>query len=587
MAVALLLLGLFANKNEGRIGLMKFDDMPYQRVNYAQTKEKCLKIIAEIKSAKSPEAALGFISEYNKLQDHVSTAYTITYIRHTVNTNDKFYADEMKYYDEYMPKLQEMSISYFRTILNSPHRAELEKELGRVYFKNAEITVQTFDKKIMEDMVLENQLVTEYCDFIASAQIDFDGGKKTLAQLGSYRNSADRNMRRKANEAYFGFFEENAEKFDDLYDKLVKVRDAQAKKLGYKDFTELGYLRMNRNCYGKSEVSVFRKTVQEKVVPLTRMISKRQCAMLGINEMMYYDDGIFYKEGNPKPVGTPSEIFDAGLKMYRELSPETGEFFDFMLKNGLFDALAKKGKAGGGYCTEISEYKSPFIFANFNGTFDDINTLTHEAGHAFQSYLARDNYPPENRIGTMETAEIDSMSMEFFTWPWMELFFGEDADRYRFMHLAGALKFIPYGCAVDEFQHIVYENPGLSPKERNRAWRELEKIYQPDLNYGENKFLDNGGRWQRQSHIYERPFYYIDYCLAQTCALEFWMLMMKDRKLAWEKYLKLCKLGGKDTFTGLLAQIDMNSPFATGCLESVVTAAEKYLSDFDVKKLRL
>jgi oligoendopeptidase, M3 family len=564
---------------------MKFKEMPYTRADYGKEKERFDEILAGIRGADSAGAQLNQIREYYRFADHISTMMNIASIRHTIDTNDKFYTGEVTYYDETGPQFEDMKTEFYRTILGSPCRAGLEQALGAVYFKNAEIAVRAFDKAVIADMAEENRLVTEYSDLTASAQVDFDGEKLTLAQLGRYRQSPDRSVRKKANEIYFGFFDRNAEQYDDLYDRLVKVRDSQAKKMGFENYVELGYLRMGRNCYGQKDVAAFRSLVREKIVPLAVEIREKQRGLLGVDKILYYDDDTVFKEGNPAPIGTPEEIFKNGLKMYRELSEETGAFFDFMLENDLFDALAKKGKASGGYCTELPDYRCPFIFSNFNGTFGDIDVLTHEAGHAFQFYLSRDNYPSETRFGTMESAEIDSMSMEFFAWPWMELFFGDKADRYRYMHLGSALKFIPYGTAVDEFQHVVYENPHFSPKERNSAWREIERQYQPDLDYGGYRYLEEGGRWQRQAHIYANPFYYIDYCLAQTCALNFWALMRKDHGAAWESYIKLCKLGGKDTFTGLLAQIGMQSPFSEGCLETVAKTAQDYLDHFDQSKL--
>jgi M3 family oligoendopeptidase len=271
--------------------------------------------------------------------------------------------------------------------------------------------------------------------------------------------------------------------------------------------------------------------------------------------------------------------------MYDDMSPETSAFFRFMLEHELMDLASKKGKAGGGYCTYFPDYRSPYIFANFNGTTGDVDVLTHEIGHAFQMYVSRDFEVPEYYGPTLEACEIHSMSMEFFAWPWAELFFKEDADKYRFTHLSDALLFIPYGVSVDEFQHFVYEHPEATPAERKRAWRDIERAYLPHRQYEGNEYLERGGFWHQQGHIFNAPFYYIDYTLAQICALQFWKRAEEDRTKAWADYLHLCKLGGSLSFTELVREAGLRSPFEDGCVESVIGHIERSLDAIDDAKL--
>ena len=246
--------------------------------------------------------------------------------------------------------------------------------------------------------------------------------------------------------------------------------------------SELGYARMLRSDYNSDMVADFRKQVEKYIVPIATSLKERQKKRLGIKTLNYYDEAINFRSGNAKPKGNPEWILKKGEKMYSQLSKETGEYFNYMVKHELLDLVTKKGKAGGGYCTYISKYKAPFIFSNFNGTSGDVDVLTHEAGHAFQVYSSMGFKVPEYYWPTSESAEIHSMSMELLTWPWMKLFFEEEADKYKFAHLSSALQFIPYGVSVDEFQHFVYENPDATPKERNHVWREIEKKYLPHRN---------------------------------------------------------------------------------------------------------
>lgn len=564
---------------------MKFSDMPYSRIDIASFSAEADKIFGDFTGAEKTGARLEAVRSFFSLWQHYRTMHNLAYFRHTGDTADKFYSGENDYYNAESPKFEALNQRFSKALVSSPDRAALEKSLGTLLFKNIDIALRSFDEKIMDDMAEENALCSRYERLIASAEIDFDGQKLNVSQLGKFMASGDRSTRRRAHAARSAFFEESADELDEIYDRLVKCRDRQAKKLGYKDFIELGYLSMRRNCYGSADVEAFRNQVREKLVPICLKIAEKQRRRLGVDKLMFYDEGAFYSSGDPCPHGTPEEIFENGRRMYRELSPETGEFFDFMLENDLFDVLGRAGKAPGGYSDDLPDFRSPFIFANFNGTSEDVNVLTHESGHALEYYLARDIYPPDYAFPTAEACEVHSMSMEFFTWPYMELFFGSDADKYRYQHLSHAITFIPYGCAVDEFQHIVYKNPSLTPAERKQAWRELEKKYTPWTDYGDDRFFGTGGFWQRQLHIYMFPFYYIDYCLAQTCALQFWAMTQRGEKDAFSRYLNLCRLGGTDVFTGLMAKVGLLSPFQPGCLDGVAAQAVKWLENVDDTKL--
>ncbi len=556
---------------------MKFMDMPYERVDYEEVEKQMLSIMEEFKAAESGEGQFAVHEKYYAFSDKIMTNITIAHIRHDIDTTNEFYSKEQDYYDEISPKIANLQVAYQKLLYHSKYRDYLEEKIGAVAFKNMEIAMKATDEKIIPLMQEENALTSEYDKLIASAKIDWEGETLNLSLIQKYMHSKDREVRRKAWEKYAGFFEENAEKLDDIYDKLVKCRTKQAKEMGYENHIELGYYRMNRNCYGKEEVENFRKQVKTILVPFASKLHEKRRQRLGLEKLSYIDEGIYFKEGNPTPTGTPEEIMASGQTMYRELSSETKEFFDFMMENQLFDVLSRKTKKMGGYMTYLPVYHAPFIFANFNGTSGDVDVITHECGHAFQGYFSGFDKIQEHREITMETAEIHSMSMEFFTEKYMELFFGEEADKYRTMHLEDAIFFIPYGCMVDEFQHIVYENPEMTPQERHSAWRTLEKEYKPHLDYEGNAFFEKGGFWQKQLHIYDMPFYYIDYCLAQTCALQYKVWMDENYKEAWESYLKLCRLSASDFYTNMLKEVGLDCPFESGCVENIIEKIEKKL----------
>ncbi|BCB03134.1 M3 family oligoendopeptidase [Bacillus sp. KH172YL63] len=564
---------------------MKFEEFTYERPNLEDIQPAFMKELEKFKAAANAEEQIEAMKEINVIRMHIDTMQNICYIRHSIDTNDDFYKNEQEYIDDMMPEVHGLVTQYYQELVNSRFRGELESKWGKQLFSLAESEIKTFSPEIVPLLQKENKLSSQYTKLLASAKIPFEGEERTLAQMGPFAQSVNRETRKQAAHATVSFFEENQEELDRLFDELVKLRHEIATTLGYKNFVELGYYRMTRTDYTPEMVKVFRDQVKEHIVPLATELKERQGNRIGIDSMKFYDESFKFTSGNATPKGTPQWIIDNGKKMYEELSPETKEFFEFMIDHHLMDLEAKKGKAGGGYCTYIADHASPYIFSNFNGTSGDIDVLTHEAGHAFQVYSSRGFDIPEYIWPTYEACEIHSMSMEFFTWPWMEYFFKEDRDKYQFSHLSEALQFLPYGVAVDEFQHFVYENPEATPAERNEAWRNLEKVYLPHKDYDHVSYLENGGFWQRQSHIYNSPFYYIDYTLAQICAFQFWKKMNEDREEAWGDYVSLCKLGGSMSFTALVEAAHLDSPFTEGTVEKVIQPIRQWLDGIDDKSL--
>ncbi len=555
---------------------MKFKDMPYERIDFVKAKAELSEIMEKSKAAKNGEEQFEIHKMFYQLNDKIQTQVTLCSIRHTIDTTDEFYEKEQNYYDEQIPEYSNMCVEYQKILFHSPYREVLEEKIGQVAFKNMEIAMKSVSEEIIPLMQEENTLVTEYEKLLASAKISWGEETLNLSLLTPYLKHKDAKMRREAQEKQNEFFLSIQDKLDELYDKLVKNRTLQAKKLGFETYTPLGYLRMQRNCYGREEIENLRRQVKEVWVPFAESIFEKRKERLGLSKLSYTDEVVYSPKGNPQPEGTPEEILQAGQQMYEELSPETKEFFDFMMDNELLDVFGRKTKAVGGYMTYIPDYKAPFIFANFNGTSGDVDVMTHECGHAFQGYLAAEDPIREHADIGMETAEIHSMSMEFFTEPWYPLFFGkETAQEYTDMHLEDAVIFVPYGCMVDEFQHIIYDNPNLTPKERKQVWKDLERDYKPHLFYDGLEFFENGCFWQKQHHIYSFPLYYIDYVIAQLCAFEYKIWMDKDRKAAWQSYLKLCRMSAAKFHTELLEEAGLETPFKNGVLAKIVENLKK------------
>ncbi len=561
--------------------MLKFEDYQYNRPDLEAMTTRFNDLLAQFQQANSFEVQSGIFDQLNELKETFFSLRSICQIRHTINTLDAFYEAENAFFDEQIPHVEALTNRLYQALIDSPFRKELEAKWGQQLFRIAELSLKTFAPEIIEDLQEENRLSSEYIKLKAGAEIHFQGETYNLSSIQRMETSPDRNIRAAASQAKWQFFVENASEFDRIFDLLVKTRHRIAQKLGYPNFVPLGYARMLRTDYNAEMVSNFRRQIREHIVPLATSLFERQRLRLGLDVLKHYDEDFRFASGNPKPKGDVNWIVGHASTMYAELSPQTNAFFQFMRECNLMDLEAKAGKATGGYCTYVNAYKAPYIFSNFNGSSQDIYVLTHEAGHAFQVYSSRNLGIGEYHWPTYEACEIHSMSMEYFTWPWMNLFFEEEADKYRFAHVNDSVCFLPYGVAVDEFQHIVYENPDFTPEQRHQAWRELERAYLPHRNYEDNPYLDAGAFWQKQTHIYAYPFYYIDYTLAQICAFQFWKRNNEDHEHAWADYVRLCEAGGSKSFLSLVELAGLHSPFEDGCLASVIDDLESWLGGVD------
>ncbi len=558
---------------------MTFTKFPYQRPvleNYSEAFVALLDTFAYAKTYPAQRAAYEQIAEMRKEFESMNN---LCRIRHSINTSDKTYEEENTFFDINYPQYESLNTRFYKLLIDARFRDLLEEEFGSQLFTIAELNLKTFKPEILAGLRNENCLKSEYTKLRASARIQFNGVEYNLSSILPLEISTDRDTRKAASEAKWDFYVQKSDAIEEIYDSLVRRRHNMAVELGYKNFIELGYARMLRSEYDAKDVANFRQQIHKYVVPIACELRERQAKRIGLDELKYYDEGLHFKTGNPKPKGEPDWIINNAKKMYAELSGETQEFFNFMLDNELLDLVAKKDKAPGGYCSFINKYKAPFIFSNFNGTSGDIDVLTHEAGHAFQVYSSRNLGVHEYAWPTFEACEIHSMSMEFFTWPWMSSFFKEDTDKYKFLHISSSLIFLCYGAAIDEFQHFVYENPNISNAERNKAWRDIEKKYLPYRDYDGHEFLENGGFWQRQGHLFFTPFYYIDYVLAQICAFQFWIKDHQNHDKAWDDYVRLCKAGGSKPFLELVNFANLQSPFEEGCIKLVVGDIKTWLDN--------
>ena len=556
--------------------MVKISEIKYTRPNKEEVLAKLADFKARFQAAKTVKEFYAVHDEYKDYDEKLGTNIRIAFIRFTQDTRDEFYSAEQDYLDEIGPEISVASAEIANCYLHSKFRKDLEKRFPKVMFKNLQMAVDANDPRIVAEKVEQNKLTTAYTKLMSGIVIDFNGEKLPMSGIRKYFTDPDRNLRRSAYIAFGQAIEDNKDQLDELYDKLVKVRTTMGKKLGFENFSPLGYLQMQRNCYTKEDIAKFRENVLKYLVPLCVKIRNKVGQNLNLGQQYIYDDSIFTAE-TPKPIGSPQEIFANASKMYNEMSPETGKLFDTMVECECFDVMSREGKWGGGYCEGLPAYKLPFILSNWNGSAGDIDVLTHEFGHALEFYKSFFIESDFLSSISMETAEVHSMSMEFLAYPWIGLFFGDKTEEYKFYHIGGAVTFIPYGTIVDYFQQTCYDNPDMTPAERNAFYNKIEKQFLPYMTTEGIPAIQDGRRWQRQAHIFESPFYYIDYCFAQFTALQFLAMSQQDYAATFEKYIKFLNFGGTKTFVELLKECGLKSPFEEESFKLVVASCEKIL----------
>jgi len=562
---------------------MRFSEFTYARPEIVDLTAQFDEYLNSFDRATGHEEQNDSIQKIMGLRIEFETMMNLSKIRYYIDTRDAFYKKENDFFNEQEPVYQNLKIRFYHSLIHSKFRNELEHTWGKQIFILAELQSNILNKNIINELKSENRLNTEYFDLCSAAKMTFRNNSVNLKQLESYFEDPDRKIRKDACGLYYQYFDENKPHFDTIFDKLVKIRHSLSKKMGFRNFIEVGYARFGKSDYTPEMIASFRDDILEFVVPFAMELRAKQKKRLQLDSLHYYDEKINFPSGNAKPEGDFKTIITNAGKMFKAMSPETDEFFNFMVRNELFDLEAKKGKVGLGYCGVLGKYDAPFIFSNFNGTSGDINVLVHEAGHAFQIYMTlRNNRKiPEYFFPTPDGDEIPSMTMELLTFPFATLFFGEASKKFIYSHLCGLITSLPYMALGDEFQHHIYENPNLSPAERHDFWRETEQKYFPDRDYNDNEYLDKGGLWQRQPHFYFVPFYFIDYGLAAICALQFHKRMSINKKKTWDDFLTLCKTGGSKSFLELVKLSNLQSPFESGCVESSIHWVKEVLSRFD------
>lgn len=555
-----------------------FQTLEYKRPDFEEFAAFAAETKERMEHAGSYAEVREALLSYDERGRDFSTDVEIASIRHTLDTRDPFYEKENEYIENTYPTIMPHLLAVNEALMNSPFRADFEREYGRQFLAQKELEKKTFCEANIPLMQREAKLSNEYQKIMAAAEIPFDGKVLNLYGVQKYFEHEDREVRKKAVRAYSDFYHRHEARLEEIWDELISIRNEMGRNLGYENYIPVGYMKQGRTDYGQKEVASFREQVRTVIVPFCQKLYEAQAKRLGVKDFAFYDEKRIFPDGNATPAGDDDFMVREAAKMYHEMSPETGEFIDFMTEHELMDLKNKPGKASTGYMTELPRYQAPFVFSCFNQTIGDMGVLTHELGHAFAGYMAMRTQPLSDYYSvSTDIAEIHSMSMEQFAYPYAEQFFGDGAEKFLFAHLQEAVTFVPFGVAVDEFQHICYENPGLTPKERTLEWKKLEEKYMPWRTYEQDDFFDRGGYWYHKLHIFLYPFYYINYTLTTMGAMEFKKKDREDHKKAWADYLNLCRCGGSMSYLETLRYADVSNPFEEGSVERAISVAKEEL----------
>ncbi|MGA8164840.1 MAG: M3 family oligoendopeptidase [Waddliaceae bacterium] len=559
------------------VEIFDFNKIAVTNPTFEQVASEYNNLEIDLKSANGSQR-IAIVQKWDQLCRNLYTWYHLVDLRFNQDTSNPQFKNNLEYRNDLWPKLTDLEIGMKRKLLKPPIRNDIQAKYGKHITSLWEADIMTFDPAIADDLVVEANLMSRYTELTASAQLSFNGEVYNLSEIQKFTEEPERQLRHNSQKVLWNWFLENGEPLDSIFDKLVHLRTDMAIKLGYNNYIDLAYKKMKRIDYNQEDVEHYRCEVIQHVVPLANTIREKQRKKLGLEKLYAYDEPLFIPEGNPKPLGEYDWLIERAIGMFDGLEKEMGSFFRFMKDSRLLDLKSRKGKAYGGMCSYFPSYGVPHIFANFNGTLEDIRVFTHEMGHAFQMYCSRHQPLLDYQMPTFDSCEVHSMSLEFLTWPYLEKFFGEKGARdFQFINLAQWLLWLPYGVAVDHFQHLVYANPKTFPSERHAIWKELEKTYLPWRNWHDLTYAAKGGRWQLTGHLYLTPFYYIDYTLALCCAFQFWIKSEEHFDKAVHDYISLCKRGGEASFQDLVRSAGLKSPFEKGCLEEVVNRAYEVL----------
>lgn len=562
----------------------KFSEVTYERPDFIEVQKKIDAYVEQVMNAKEYAEVRNAILENNNLFAEYSFAYEVAMIRNFQDCTNEFYAKEVQEVAEKIILLDTTQL--FRGILGSEFKQNIEEEFGKEYLEilKSKLNLHSNGKELM---VQEQELVVQYQQLKASLKIEYDGQIYSEAELNKLHESKDKEVRMASRIAKYKVILEQKDEFENILNELIHIRNEIAKVNGYDSYLDYMNEEKGRRGYGEAELNAFCQQVKKDLVPFTVELRKAQARRLGVGKLGITDYSIIFLDGNPEPIGDDASLLNAASEMYRSLSKETEEFYDLMLEHELMDVKASPNKISNmGFALDLEKIKLPYVFGNCNGTIYDVVVFTHELGHAFQGYLSmKEQALSEYYTAVNDVAEIPSKAMEQFAYPYAEKFFGEAADKFRFLHLQQALFEICDYSEVNEFESWVYSHPESSLEEKAKKYEELEKMYDPSYDNSELiEYIEAGCKIINNMALYMFPKYVISYALSAMCALQFGKRMVEDKESTWNDYLKLCSAGGSKSYPELLKLANLSLAYEDGIVASATEYAKKILMDYIEKE---
>lgn len=527
------------------------------------------------------------ISDSSKLAEHVSETGALLYIGMTCDTeSEEKKGSFLEFVSNVRPKLSEFSDSLNRRIVNHPSVDDLPERYD-LMLRGMRNDIEIFRKENIPLGVRQTELVTEAQSINGAMTVDFHGEEMTFPQMSKFLESNDRTERQAAWTTMAGRRMEDNERLSEIFDELISIRHQIALNAGFESYTQYMFRAMHRFDYTIEDCLEFHDSVESVCIPILNEINMNRKAGLGISELRPWDvnekggSGPDIHGKDPlRPFHTVEEMVEKLSEMFNEISEDLGGKFDRLVEMDTLDLDTRKGKAPGGYQYYLEKSRVPFIFMNAAGLQGDLETMIHEAGHAFHSLYCGHLELIDERDYPIEFAEVASMSMELLTQPWWDKFYEneEDAARARRTHLEGVVFLLPWIATIDSFQHWIYANPGHSREERAEVWLSIRDKFGSDMNWtGHTDFREVS--WQQQGHLFGVPFYYIEYGIAQLGSLQLWKTQMEDPQKALNDYANAMSLGNTKTLPELFEAADLKLGFDEEHFLSLLGMVESELSE--------
>ena len=559
--------------------MYKFSDLQYKETDYQSLAKMILDLTEKAKKADSPSSLEEVLKIYDTEMGEVGYNYTLSYIHSSLDSSDSFWQEALQKESKGNAMLDTTPL--LKAILENKYFSSLEEKYGPVLRDKLNKSIST-GSKAQNERAEEGDLVSKYQREKAMVRINYKGKELSEGEVIPLFESPIREERIQSRKAVAKAFLEKKELFGSMLERLVFLRDTIAKENGFSNYLEYMDINYSRIGYGEKEMDAFVSEVKEYVVPVLSHIFEETRKRLGLEEMTVVDISLMFVDGNAKPSGGADVLKEAAKKMYKALSPEMEAFFTGMLDSHSIDVDFSPNKVSGmGFCTDLKKGMYPFVFGNLDGTSWDVTVFTHEVGHAWQSYASDQNLDLTLfREMPLDAVEIPSKTMELFSYPFAEEFFGKDGDKFRFAHFRNAVKEIVAYTSVHELNTWIYTHVGASFDEINEKWMEIQSSYYPNVSYGEMEEEEKkGAGLLRNMGIFMFPRYLISYVFSEMCAIDLFMEYLKDKDKALDSYNRLCRVGGSKSYPEILSAAGLEPSYNKGRVKNVMEKVKAYLEN--------